>query len=28
VKSVKFQQFLRDQHFTLTTWQKLGQLRK
>jgi hypothetical protein len=28
VKSARFQQFLRDQHFTLTTWQKLGQLRK
>jgi hypothetical protein len=28
VRSAKFQQFLRDQHFTLTTWRKLGELRK
>jgi hypothetical protein len=28
VKSAKFQQFLRDQHFTLTTWRKLGEQKK
>ena len=28
VRGAKFQQFLRDQHFMLTTWRKLGTLRQ